>query len=135
MSSTIRKRWKRSRNRQEVNRINSIHIVRYSWTASTQTHSRPAHKDLRENADTVASRAAVVIAKRSSHARKRNGGGTSFKYKRDFTRTCVIIRASATFKFSLSQRNQQILSCKHPARVAVGRLYSNSFFSAIRTYR
>lgn len=122
-----------------MNRINSIHIVRYSWTASTQTHSRPAHKDLRENADTVASRAAVVIAKRSSHARKRNGGGTSFKYKRDFTRTCVIIRslcrASATFKFSLSQRNQQILSCKHPARVAVGRLYSNSFFSVLTVNR
>lgn len=42
------RRRKRSRNRV----INSIHIVRrYSWTASTQTHSRPAHKDLRENGE------------------------------------------------------------------------------------
>ena len=42
--------WRRKRSRNRV--INSIHIVRrYSWTASTQTHSRPAHKDLRENGE------------------------------------------------------------------------------------
>ena len=42
--------WRRKRSRNRV--INSIHIVRrYFWTASTQTHSRPAHKDLRENGE------------------------------------------------------------------------------------
>lgn len=46
---------------REVNRTNSIHFVRYSWIASTQTQSRPAHNDLRENADTVASRIATML--------------------------------------------------------------------------
>lgn len=55
---------------REMNRTNSMHFVRYSWTASTQTQSRPAHDDLRENADTLASKAAARCF--ASHARKRS---------------------------------------------------------------
>lgn len=107
------RRRKRSRNRV----INSIHIVRrYSWTASTQTHSRPAHKDLRENGE--------------------HGGGA--RNSKSVLVTCAKERlVFSSIKETLHTRirswihsrptrNQRILPCKHPARLVVTGLSLNA---------
>lgn len=108
------RRRKRSRNRV----INSIHIVRrYSWTASTQTHSRPAHKDLRENGEHgggARNSKSVLVT-----CAKERLVFSSIKEKTLHTRIRSWIHSRPT-------RNQRILPCKHPARLVVTGLSLNA---------
>lgn len=109
--------WRRKRSRNRV--INSIHIVRrYSWTASTQTHSRPAHKDLRENGEHGGgarnSKSVLVTC-----AKERLVFSSIKETLHEYANTLVNTFARPT-------RNQRILPCKHPARLIVTGLSLNA---------